>query len=295
MLLSVNAWAEPALSRTLKGRVVTGTNRFLGQALTDFGPPLGRAGFTNIAAYNFAGEQPIPLSLDSPPETLLASYVDPDFLAAIGLSPEQVPPEKVNRLLNNVEVNIDPAGSQRAALKPILQSPMAEPSLAGSSPDITLADWAKAQGIAVIKCPTLNTAVINISLKKFLPNRLYTIWAVLGGNGLSALPLGGLPNVLVTDRLGNAKFERLLNFCPLQANASEQALLLIDIVFHSDQQTYGAVPDLPLAQLFTGAINHTQYEFEIEGASLPVIPNSKTDKAIGNQLGRHNRYENEND
>lgn len=252
----------------IKGRVVTGTNRFLGQPLTDFGVPLGTAGFSNVAAHDAYSAQPIPLSTDTPLSALLATYVDPDFLALIGKSPADVDPAKLNVLLQDVPVNVDPAGSARSTLKGILQSGQAQPSLAEPSAHITLADWVRAEGTASIKCETARTSTVRIALKKFLPNRTYTVWAILGGDGLAPLPLGGVPNAVVTDNRGDARFERALNFCPFGTRQDERPLLLIDVVFHSDHQVYGAVPDLPFANLFTGTINHTQYEFQIMGRAL---------------------------
>jgi len=256
----------------IKGRVVTGTNRFLEQPLTDFGAPLGTVGFSNIAAHNPSGGQPIPLTPDTPLSARLATYVDPVFLDFIGMTPADVDPAKLNILIQDVPVNVDPVGSQRSPLKGILQSSQAQPSLAEPSTHIILADWMQAQGTALIKCwiGGIRANTIKIALKGFLPNRLYTIWAILGGNELTPLPLGGLPNAIVTDSHGNASFERVLNFCPFRVKPGDRPLLLIDVVFHSDQQLYGAVPDLPFASLFTGTINHTQYEFQIMGTSVQL-------------------------
>jgi hypothetical protein len=252
---------------TIKGRVVTGTNRFLGQPLTDFGVPLGPAGFSNVAAFNPSGAEPTPLSPGAPPSTRLATYVDPDFLALIGKTPADVDPAKLNVLINDVPVNVSPAGDQRVTLRGILRSGQAQPSLAEPSAHVTLGDWVRAAGTAQIRCRK-GANTVRLELKGLLPNRLYTVWGILGGDGLAPLPLGGLPNAFTTDKSGGATFERVLNFCPLQPASGERPLVLIDIVLHSDQQVYGAMPDLPFANLFTGTINHTQYEFQLAGSSL---------------------------
>ena len=269
LFISTASLAEAPQTHTIKGRVVTGTNRFLGQALTDFGAPLGTAGFTNIASYDSNGNQPVLLTPGTPLAALLATYVDPVFLSLIGKTPAEVDPSKLNILLQDVPVNVDPAGNKRLPLNGILQSGQMQPSLAEPSAHITLSDWVRAEGFALIKCRTPSSSTVAITLKSFLPNRLYTVWAILGGDELTPLPLGGVPNAIITDSHGDARFERVLNFCPYQTGPGERPLMLIDIVFHSDHQTYGAVPDLPFANLFTGTINHTQYEFQIMGTSLP--------------------------
>lgn len=260
--------AEVQHTHRIKGRVVTGTNRFLGQPLTDFGAPLGTAGFSNVAAQNSYGAQPIPLTTDTPSSALLATYVDPMFLSLIGKTPADVDPAQLNVLLQDVPVNVDPAGSVRSSLKGILQAVQMHPSLAEPSAHITLAHWVHAEGVASITCQTEEMSTVAIKLKNFLPNRIYTMWAILGGAELVPLPLGGVPNAIVTNNRGNARFERVLKFCPFQTRSGDRPLLLIDVVFHSDQQVYGAVPDLPFADLFTGLVNHTQYEFPLMGTSV---------------------------
>jgi hypothetical protein len=80
--------------------------------------------------------------------------------------------------------------------------------------------------------------------------------------------MGGVPNAVVTDAGGRASFARTLRSCPTDPAITEGRVLLIDIVLHSDNQLYGAVPDLPLAGLYTGAINQTHLEFPIAGQPL---------------------------
>lgn len=274
VFMTIEAVAEMPQTHTLKGRVVTGTNRFLGEPLTDFGAPLGTAGFSNVAARNSYGAEPMPLTSQTPLSVPLATYVDPVFLGLIGKTPADVDPTKLNVLLQDVPVNVDPAGSVRSALSSILQSGQTQPSLAVPSAHITLADWVQAEGAMVIKCQTDDTSTITIALRKLLPNRIYTVWAIFGGEALAPLPLGGVPNALVTDSRGDARFERIVNFCPFQIRSGDRPLLLIDVVFHSDQQVYGVVPDLPFANLFTGTINHTQYEFQIAGTPVRAGANT---------------------
>lgn len=268
LCIAAETVGEAQSAQLIKGRVVTGTNRFLEQPLTDFGALLGTAGFSNVAEYNPYGAEPVPLTTDTPLSALLATYVDPSFLILIDKTPADVDPAKLNVLLQDVPVNVDLAGINRSRLEGILQSNQLQPGLAEPSTPITLADWMQADGMALIKCDTAETSSISITLKRFLPNRLYTIWSIFGQDQLIPLPLGGVPNAVVTDSNGNAKFDRLLNFCPFQMGPDHTPLLLIDVVYHSDHQIYGTVPDLPFADLFTGTVNHTQYEFQIMGLAL---------------------------
>ena len=253
---------------SIKGRVVTGTNRYLDTPLSDLGAPFGTAGFSNVGAFNPAGAQPLPLSPGSKPSTLLATFVDPAFLGIIGRTPADVPASVLNIPLNEVPVNVSPAGDQRIALNGELIASALEPSRAEPTRGVTLAEWAKAGGVATLRCGALGNH-LSLRLDDLLPNKLYTVWAIVGTrDGLAPLPLGGVPNALVTDAGGRASFSRSLRSCPTDPAISEGRVLLIDIVLHSDNQVYGAVPDLPFAGLYTGAINQTHLEFPLAGRSL---------------------------
>src|SRR5215208_3624583 len=177
LLGSARAGAQEQTA-TIKGRVVTGTNRFLGQPLTDFGGLIGTGGFTNVAAHNPSGAEPTPLAPGARPSTRLATYVDPDFLALIGKTPADVDRSKLNVLINDVPVNVSPAGDERATLSGILRSGQAQPSLAEPSAHVTLADWVRASGTAQIKCRG-GAGSVRLELKGLLANRLYTVWGIL--------------------------------------------------------------------------------------------------------------------
>ncbi len=256
--------ADTARSVLIHGDAVTGTNRLKGQPVRDFGFPLGTAGFFNVSAHNPTGEDPLPITPDTPESAILATGVDPEFLSLLGLTLEDVDPALLNVPLREVPVNVDPAGVVRSSLPSVLDVDPLTPSQAYPADPITLADWLDAKGFASVRCVN-NTATVRLSVAGLVPNRLYTVWAIFGGDALIPRPLGGVPNVLTTDEHGSGRFERTLVSCPLEPAAGEARMLLIDIVLHSDQQVYGDVPDLPFAGLITGIITHTQLEFALFG------------------------------
>jgi hypothetical protein len=266
--ISVSPPATPHSSprqTTIKARVVTGTNRFLGAPQTDLGAPYGTAGFENVAAYNPNGSEPVPLTPRTRQSAQLATFVDPDFLSLIGRTPADVNPETINVRINDVPINVSPAGDQRIPVKSEPDASPGEPSHVPPGQHIRLSDWTRAQGTASIRCEG-NSAHVVLNLSDLIPNRLYSVWAILGDEaGLAPLPLGGVPNAVVTSSSGYARFSRTLNYCPTDRIPEDRPLLLIDVVLHSDYQLYGAVPDLPLAGLYTGIINHTHLEFPIRG------------------------------
>jgi hypothetical protein len=165
-------------------------------------------------------------------------------------------------------VNADLAGVARVPTVGIGSAQQTQPSQAEPAANVTLGDWVRARGTAFIDCEN-RAGKARFEFNGLLPNRIYSVWGIFGGsNGLFPFPLGGVPNIFVTNREGRATFERLLNFCPAQTGANESPLLAIDIVFHSDNQIYGLVPEPDLAGFFTGTITNTQLEFLVKGREL---------------------------
>lgn len=251
----------------IKAKLATGTNRFLSQPLHDFGGTIGTAGFSNVGARNPSGTQPLPLTTDSRASSVLVTFVDQGFLALFGKTIDDVDPDLMNVPLRDVTMNVDLNGVQRAKPTPIRLAEQLQPSQASPADPVTLGQWTQARGFAFIRCAGRG-ANVQLTLRGLLPNRVYSAWGLFGGQSITPFPLGGAPNVMVTDSNGNATFERELNFCPFDLKPGQAPLLAIDIVFHSDHQNYGLVPELDLAGFFTGTITHTQLEFLVTGQDL---------------------------
>lgn len=252
----------------LNAHAASGTNRFLGQPISEFAFGFGTAGFSNVGVFNASGNQPLPLDSQAPPSSVLATFVDPGFLALFGKTPADVNPNLVNVPLRSVAVNADVTGANRVATIGIGSAGQTQPSQAEPAGTVTLADWVRARGNAAIECDSRG-AIIRLEFSGLLPNRIYSVWGIFGGpSGLFPFPLGGVPNIFVTDRTGRSSFERQLNFCPQHTTANENPLLAIDVVFHSDNQNYGLVPELDLAGFFTGTVTNTQLEFLVKGREL---------------------------
>jgi hypothetical protein len=184
-----------------------------------------------------------------------------------GKTIDDVDSNLLNVSLRDVKMNADLNGVQRAAPVPITLAEQLQPSQASPAAPVTLGQWMRAQGLALVRCEG-QMSNVTIDLRGLLPNRVYSVWGLFGGQGITPFPLGGAPNVIVTDGRGNGSFERELNFCPFDLKPGQLPLLAIDIVFHSDHQNYGLVPELDLAGFFTGTITHTQLEFLVTGQDL---------------------------
>jgi hypothetical protein len=234
-------------TRIVKGFPVTGVNSVLGEPLFSWGEPYGASfSFPTLARLNTSGPNPLPLTPRSPRSSVLASYVDPMFLALFNKPPEYTPdPAWLNVPLRDIPVNIDFAFVQKQALPGIREAEPLELSQVEPSQDITLGQWLNASGTGMIRC-SADGANVRLHMKNLVPNRIYTVWATMGmpsqGPVPNAfpIPLGGAPNTFMTDEQGHATFKRWIKFCPLDAQAANP-MLFIDVHFNAKHQTYGAV------------------------------------------------------
>lgn len=248
----------------MKGVAVTGLNRILGKPLFDFGPPHGTVGFYTIGAYNPDGPDALLLTPDSPPSTILATSIDPGFLAVFGAKPSEVDPSRLNVPLRDIAVIADFKGDKRP-LRDHREAGQMEASRSVSyAGPITLGDWMKASGTGTITCPPKHNPHVELSLSGLIPHGLYTAWSgILTPLGPRPVALGGAPNSFVADESGNAKFSARMNFCPMDLKPGELPLAFIDILFHGDQALYGAVGELINGGSPTGVVTFIQVEFPV--------------------------------
>lgn len=242
-------WRHHHRERVIRGVVVTGVNDVRGQPFFSWGPPYGAFGFPTLGVHNDNGPQPLPIDDSTPDSALLATYVDPEFLIVSNATPDDVKPEWINVPLRDVPVNVDFFFQIRAPLPSVLNSTPIRPAQAEPGADpITLGKWMDASGIAKIVCKG-DRATIDLRLRDLLPHRMYTVWGTLGlprdgsANTFFPIPLGGTPNVIISDKFGNGDYERTINFCPLAPKSTLRPLLTINVQFHAPAQNFGAVPE----------------------------------------------------
>ena len=75
-------------------------------------------------------------------------------------------------------------------------------------------------------------------------------------------PLGGVPNAFVPNKYGSGRFDRVLDFCPLD---EDSPMLEIVLALHTDGSVFGAVPamaDVETAKP-VGVVVHAQSGFPI--------------------------------
>jgi len=251
-------------AKLLSGFAVTGTNRHFGKPVWDLGGTVGTAGFEFVFGYNPGGNSPIFLTEDTPLDTLMAAGVDPSYVAFFGFTPEDVDQRFINVPLREVPVISKPDG-QRTVLPLIQDVPAGMTGIALPNEPITLKQWLAAEGEAVFVCYDDETAYGEIKLKNLIPHGVYTVWVNftidLDGDGIDDRigggPFGGVPNALIADSRGNAKYIRSLTFCP----QNENNFKILNVAYHSDGDLFGAVPDLPLGDLPGGTTVHAAVVF----------------------------------
>ncbi len=251
-------------SKTIRGVAVTGANHRLGEPLWYLGDGLGTASFSFVFGHNEAGEEPLPLTPSSSEETVLATGLDSNFLAVLGLTADDVD-ATLNVPLREVAVIVNPFTGERETVSSALEAPPSAVSRAVPNDPITLGDWMGATGRAHVKCHADGTAKVRLSLQGLVEDGVYTIWGLFGldsdGDGfedtLVPAPFGGVPNVVVPGKLGKAQVTRTLGFCPMD----EPSLKFVDVTYHSDTNVYGGTVDLFLEGFPGFAVTNTHVAF----------------------------------
>ena len=300
-LLAAHAQEEAVRHFTELGVPSTGLNRLLGQPiwrfpnLERFVPMFGEAitqiGFSTAGAFDSdVGDRrgnAQPLTADTPGDTRLASYLDALGLSFVGVTPDMVPTEVLNIPIDDVDVLVDEFGVVRSSIA--CTSSVSDPTaIVRSAPcdaPITLATWLEAQGVAHTQCFADGSAEVSITMDGLRPNRMYSIWYIVENIDagpqffLHPLPFGGVPNIIVANRHGEAAYERQLQFCP---HDQERALGVV-VVMRSNGQNYGGVPVPFLNQedattafagyrgLIPGTVAHVQLSFNINGERIEAM------------------------
>ncbi len=257
--------------------VSTGLNRSLGQPLLEFdfmpAPFKEKWGFDMLGVYNPDGPLPLPLTADTPDSAVLVSLVDADGIGPPQAIFQNVAPELVNVPLRDIGTYANPKLARGGAIPSQSDGPVMGATQADPSGPITKGDWFKASGTLIVNCASAGNSV-SVNVRSLVPNRLYTVWALWldpSGPAMIPVPLGGAPNVIITDKQGDGTLERDLNFCPVDAaleGVDGKRLAGIGIHLHSDHAAYGPVP-APLAAGFPpGTVLHEHLAFNLGAGEI---------------------------
>lgn len=230
--------AEEALADRPKLKVdafnITGPNSLFGNQLWSNPGPAGGS-FTFVAGYNPDGPDPIPLTAETPLDTLLATTFSPVLHAIVGLPDPD--PSLLNVPINSTPVVVGPSIFARAPVPDALDAPPT--SVTSSRKPVTLGQWLEASGKATIKCRRDGTTTIDLKFRKLIPNGVYTLWFE---TTFFPYPLGGVPNAMIPNAKGRASYSRTVAGCILEPVPGEDFITAITLEYHSDGQVYGGFP-----------------------------------------------------
>lgn len=258
-------------AKVIRGVAVTGHNDVQGKPFFDWGPPFGTFGFATLGVFNDHGPMPLPLTESSPRWALVATRVDPNLLAATGVSPDEVDPSWLNVPLRDVPVQYSFGKTKR--FPGIFEAEASEKAQADPVKPITVAQWMRANGVARIVCEGNHRSHLRLQLHDLIPNRMYAVWATLGQSRrgdpevFPSIPVGGTPNIFVTDPDGSATYERPMQFCPLRPETTDRPMLVINVQYHSNHQNYGGINGPPIERIpggyWIGTTIHNHLQFPV--------------------------------
>jgi hypothetical protein len=265
-------------SLVVRSIVATGLNDSVGRPPFNLGSPFGSFSFAMMGAYKPGASEPLPITPNTPDSALLATIAHPNFLLIAGKTAADIPPGSQNIPFRDVPVNVDFASiatvgpGMHIPLKGVMSAGPQDVAQAEPADPITLGQWKKGRGILKIVCQSTKQATLKMAVRNLLPHRMYGIGATMGGvhglpedqKRLAPFTIGGVPHVFITDEHGNGEIERLINFCPLDPPSMERPLLVMNLLFYSRHQNYGAVPEPVFVNgLWLGMVTHNHLQFPV--------------------------------
>ncbi len=143
-------------------------------------------------------------------------------------------------------------------------------------PAPTVGQWEAISGKMTVKNRSDGTAVVRITIRNGFPNGVYTLWDIGALHPLSfdeagyAVPLGGVPNVMVTDAKGCGFRKIEVPYSPLRPceKGAASCTSYVSAFYHWDGQVYGGSPAATFANAATGVYAGNQIVFPTSGALL---------------------------
>lgn len=260
----------------VRGEVTTGYNMRKGKVMYDLGGIVGAQGFNYAFAHQPGASKPSIITEDTPGETLVATGIDQAFYDAIQVDSSLIDPKVVNLPFRSLPITVDGNTSDPAKAQAQLGPITSENYKAGfgislPAKPITVRDWFSARGYSYVRCESSTRSRAVFWFQNMVPNGVYALWGIFGddldGDGQRDFflpkPFGGAPNVFVADDEGNAQIARNLPFCP----NTDPDMMTVEVTFHVDGVTYGAVPSIsPAVQRGNSYLSTpTQIAFNLGG------------------------------
>ncbi len=282
--LSVTGTANASKTTKIQGYVSHGVNIYNGERIADYSNASPIVPWLNpsplideVRAYDEANDTAAVITLETNKQSLIAtSDTFFNFMNPNGI----IDPALINTPIGNIGSNY--FGFQAPEDRII---PDAFP-MPGSAPSVyyakrvnatpTVEQWNKISGLISVREKRNGNFKVKVTIKNGLPNGLYTLWDVGATNPLTekeqgyAVPMGGLPNVMVTDAKGCSYTEIEMPYSIVREckEGAQSCSSYINAVYHWDQQVYGASPGETFLGLPAGVLAANQLTWPTSGDVL---------------------------
>ncbi len=296
LAVSVSATAQSAefhnfkfkRSTVIEGYVSHGVNIYNGQRIADYSNYSPMVPWLNptplideVRAYDEANNTASVITESTDPSSLIAtSDTFFNFMNPGGV----IDPKVIDAPIGTIGSNYFGYTAATDRIVPE-QYPMAgsEPSVylaksVNSTP--TVEQWNEISGLITVREKPNGYHKVRITIKDGIPNGLYTLWDVGAVNPLTeneqgyAVPMGGLPNVMITNEKGCAYKEIEMPYSIVREckEGAESCSSYINAVYHWDQQVYGASPGQTFLGLPAGVLAANQLTWPTSGDLLIDAP-----------------------
>lgn len=140
----------------------------------------------------------------------------------------------------------------------------------------TVGEWNAIKGRLEYSCHEDGSATVEIGIRNAFPKSLYTMWDVGAFKPQTsqetgyAVPLGGIPNVILTDENGCGRAKVEVPYCPSRSCevGSDSCSSYISLLYHWDDQVYGADPGATFYGFPAGVIGANHMAWPMSGTAL---------------------------
>jgi hypothetical protein len=155
----------------------------------------------------------------------------------------------------------------------------------------TIKEWEKMSGKLSVKKDANGFFKVQVTIRNAFPNAIYTLWDLGTLNPLTpqetgyAVPLGGLPNIVVTDNngCGYATITMKYNLARACKAGASSCSSYVSAFYNWDNGAYGASAAATWAKAPTGIYGGNQMAWPLSGTALIEPQNDFKPKAHGCQ------------
>jgi len=282
-----------------QGYVVHGINTYNGEPLVDYSAVSPLVPYLNV--YPAVNEIGVYREGDESSGTI---YADTDRNLPVATTRSFIdffnPNDEID--LSTINIPLGEVGStflgpnftsldKRAIPIPFSESSF-EPSVyrkAGFTITPTVNDWEKVSGKLTVKENKNGLFTVKVTIRDAFPNAIYTLWDIGTLNPLTseesgyAIPLGGVPNVVVTDQqgCGFAKIKLKYNLARSCEVGASSCSSYVSAFYNWDNGVYGASAAATWAKAPTGVYGGNQMAWPTSGTVLVEPQNDFSPKSHG--------------